>query len=130
MEARRMILCCVASASVSALLAATATAAAIRVEVGQRSVPPAPGSAAVQQEAEKYAYILGNMGAGWRFTVLESRSRPRCWMSIWGCCRRQMPRPSGRGSRWRTAQNWSGDWKILSAEGLSSDCNRFFIKKG
>ena len=28
------------------------------------------------------------------------------------------------------AQNWSGDWKILSAEGLSSDCNRFFIKKG
>ena len=62
MEARRTILCCVASASVSALLAATATAAAIRVEVGQRSVPPAPGSAAVQQEAEKYAYILGEYG--------------------------------------------------------------------
>ena len=28
----------------------------------RRCLPPAPGSAAVQQEAEKYAYILGEYG--------------------------------------------------------------------
>lgn len=59
METRRVILCCAASAAVSALIAVTATAAAIREEIGQPGPAGEPRTPAVQPEPDEHEYILG-----------------------------------------------------------------------
>ena len=59
METRRVILCCAASAAVSAMIAATVTAAAVREGIRQPELPlpdPEPRS---QAGPEAEAYILG-----------------------------------------------------------------------
>ena len=58
METRKVILCCAASAAVSALIAVTATAAAIREEV-QPQLPEQSQPPAVQPESQDHEYILG-----------------------------------------------------------------------
>ena len=107
METRKVILCCAASAAVSALIAVTATAAAIREEVQPPQLPEQSQPPAVQPESQ------GNGKDGWQYTGPGNQNRIRCWMSILVCCRRQMPRHSGRESRWKTRLNWTAGWKIL-----------------
>ena len=59
METRKVILCCAASAAVSALIAVTATAAAIREEVQPPQLPEQSQSPAVPPESQDHEYILG-----------------------------------------------------------------------
>ena len=59
METRKVILCCAASAAVSALIAVTATAAAIREEVQPPQLPEQSQPPAVQPESQDHEYILG-----------------------------------------------------------------------
>ena len=59
METRKVILCCAASAAVSALIAVTATAAAIPEEVQPPQLPEQSQPPAVQPESQDHEYILG-----------------------------------------------------------------------
>lgn len=59
METRKVILCCAASAAVSALIAVTATAAAIREEVQPPQLPEQSQPPVVQPESQDHEYILG-----------------------------------------------------------------------
>ena len=113
METRKLILCCAASAAVSALIAVTATAAAIREEVQPPQLPEQSQPPAVQPESHGHEYILGEWEGRLAVYRPGNRNRIRCWMSILVCCRRQMPRHSGRESRWKTRLNWTAGWKIL-----------------
>lgn len=113
METRKVILCCAASAAVSALIAVTATAAAIREEVQPPQLPEQSQPPAVQPESQDHEYILGEWEG--RLAVYRTgESEPDSVLDVYlVCCRRQMPRHSGRESRWKTRLNWTAGWKIL-----------------
>ena len=57
METRKVILCCAASAAVSALIAVTATAAAIREEVQPPQLPEQSQPPAVQPDSVLDVYL-------------------------------------------------------------------------
>lgn len=82
METRKVILCCAASAAVSALIAVTATAAAIREEVQPPQLPEQSQPPAVQPESQDHEYILGEWEGRLAYTGPGNQNRIRCWMSI------------------------------------------------
>ena len=59
METRRVILCCATSAAVSALIAVTATTAAIRGGLDQPDHTGDPRIRTPQQESAGHEYVLG-----------------------------------------------------------------------
>lgn len=106
METRKLILCCAASAAVSALIAVTATAAAIREEVQPPQLPEQSQPPAVQPESQDHEYILGEWEG--RLAVYRDRGIRTGFGAgclSWSAAGRQMPRHSGRESRWKTRLN-------------------------
>ena len=98
METRKVILCCAASAAVSALIAVTATAAAIREEVQPPQLPEQSQPPAVQPESQDHEYILGEWEG--RLAVYRTgESEPDSVLDVY------LPRHSGRESRWKTRLN-------------------------